>query len=145
VRARKDLLDLAQQAVARLALPVENRKASPPESAALRTELNQFCTGQSEGQSFFTLGEFTWDLNQLGTDVARKEEASIEEARLKDYLLATRSAAKCAAISECRDRAFSYLSSAAKILQRSPLAPVDGSTSRKISDSIGLALGSESR
>jgi hypothetical protein len=57
VRARKDLLDLAQQAVARLALPVENRKASPPEIAALRTELNQFCTGQSEGQSFFTLGE----------------------------------------------------------------------------------------
>ena len=129
----------------RLALPVENRKAPPPEIRALRTELNQFCTGQNAGQSFFTLGEFTYDLNQLGTDIACKEEASVEEARLKDYLLATLCRQVCRDFRVQGSRAFSYLPSAAEILQRSPLAAVDGSTRRKISDNIGLALGSESR
>ena len=145
VDASKDILDLAQQAVNHLSLPADNRKTPPPVVAALRAQLNQFCSAQKEGQFFFTLGEFTYELNRLGLDVTRKEDATVEEARLKDYLLATRFAAKCAAINECKERAFSYLSSAAEILQRSPLAPVDGATIRKISDNIGMALASESR
>jgi hypothetical protein len=78
-------------------------------------------------------------------NVTKQEESAVEESRLKNYLLANRFAAECAAISACKDKAFSFLSSAAEILQKSPLAPVDGTTIRKLSDNIGLALGTEDR
>ena len=114
---------------------------------ALRKRLDEFCLTQNDGQFFYTLGEFTYELNELGQNLTRpgQEEAPIEENRLKAYLLANRFASQCAAISECKDRAFSYLSSAAIVLQKSPLAPVDGTTLRKLSDNIGLALGTEDR
>jgi ankyrin repeat protein len=145
VGAPGDLIELAQQTSTRLGLPIEDRKKVPPVIPALRTRLNAFCIEQAEGKFFFTLGEFTFDLNQLGVNVTKQEESAVEESRLKNYLLANRFAAECAAISACKDKAFSFLSSAAEILQKSPLAPVDGTTIRKLSDNIGLALGTEDR
>jgi hypothetical protein len=148
VAAPADLAELAQQTSTRLTLPIVNPKGpAPPVITALRKRLDEFCLTQNDGQFFYTLGEFTYELNELGQNLTRpgQAEATIEENRLKDYLLANRFASQCAAISECKDRAFSYLSSAAIVLQKSPLAPVDGTTLRKLSDNIGLALGTEDR
>src|SRR5467141_4994892 len=148
VGAPEELSDLAQQTSTRLAVPLENRKGSaPPLIAELRKRLDTFCVAQTEEQFFYAMGGFTYDLNLLGKDLGKPEKAepSVEESRRKDFLLASSFAAQCAAISECKERALSYLSDAAILLQKTPLLSADGITLQKLSDEIGIALGTEDR
>ena len=148
VGAPEELSDLAQQTSTRLAVPLENRKGSaPPLIAELRKRLDTFCVAQTEEQFFYAMGGFTYDLNLLGKDLGKPEkvEPSVEESRRKDFLLASSFAAQCAAISECKERALSYLSDAANLLQKTPLLSADGPTLQKLSDEIGIALGTEDR
>jgi ankyrin repeat protein len=148
VGAPEELSDLAQQTSTRLAVPLENRKGSaPPLITELRKRLDTFCVAQTEEQFFYAMGGFTYDLNLLGKDLGKPEkvEPSVEESRRKDFLLASSFAAQCAAISECKERALSYLSDAANLLQKTPLLAADGTTLQKLSDEIGIALGTEDR
>jgi hypothetical protein len=148
VGAPEELSDLAQQTSTRLAVPLENRKGSaPPLIAELRKRLDTFCVAQTEEQFFYAMGGFTYDLNLLGKDLGKPEkvEPSVEESRRKDFLLASSFAAQCAAISECKERALSYLSDAANLLQKTPLLSADGPALQKLSDEIGIALGTEDR
>ena len=148
VGAPEELSDLAQQTSTRLAVPLENRKGSaPPLIAELRKRLDTFCVAQTDGQFFYAVGGFTYDLDLLGKDLGKpgQVEARVEESRRKVFLLANSFATQCAAISECKERARSYLSDAANLLQKTPLLSADGTTLQKLSDEIGVALGTEDR
>jgi len=148
VGAPEELSDLAQQTSTGLAVPLENRRGSAPALIAeLRKRLDIFCVAQTEEQFFYAMGGFTYDLNLLGKDLGKPEqvEPSVEDSRRKDFLLASSFAAQCAAISECKERALSYLSDAANLLHKTPLRAADGTTLQKLSDEIGVALGTEDR
>jgi ankyrin repeat protein len=148
VGAPQELSDLAQETSKRLALPPENRKGSAaPLITELRKRLDTFCVRQTDEQFFYTVGGFTYDLNMMAEDLGKSEqvEARVEESRRRVFLLANNFVLQCAAISECKERALSYLSGAANLLQKSPLLSADGTTLQKLSDEIGFALGTEDR
>lgn len=148
VGAPEELSELAQETSVRLVVPLENRKGSAtPLITELRNRLDAFCAGQRDEQFFYTAGGFTYDLKLLGEDVGKREqmEQRVEESRRKVSLLAKSFATRCAAISECRERALSYLSDAANLLQKTPLLSADGTTLQKLSDEIAVTLGTEDR
>jgi len=148
VGAPEELSDLAQETSTRLAVPLDNRKGSaPPLITELRKRLDTFCVAQTDERFFYAVGGFTYDLNLLGKDLGKPEqvEARVEESRRKVFFLANSFATQCAAISECKERALSYLSDAANLLQKTPLLSGDGTTLQKLSDEIGVALGTEDR
>lgn len=148
VGAPEELSNLAQETSTRLAVPLEDRKGSvPPVITELRKRLDTFCVAQTDEQFFYTVGGFSYDLDLLGKDLGKPEqvEARVEESRRKVSLLANSFATQCAAISECKERALSYLSDAANLLQKTPLLSADGTTLQKLSDEIAVALGTEDR
>ena len=148
VGAPEELSDLAQETSVRLAVPLENRKGSAtPLITELRNRLDAFCVGQTDEHFFYTAGGFTYDLKLLGEDVGKREqmEERVEESRRKAFLFAKSLATRCAAIYECRERALSYLSDAANLLQKTPLLSADGTTLQKLSDEIAVTLGTEGR
>jgi hypothetical protein len=148
VGAPEVLSNLAQETSTRLATPLQIRKGSaPPVITELRRRLDTFCAAQTDERFFYTMGGFTYDLSLLGKDLGKPEpvEGKVEESRRKVFLLANSFATQCAAISECKERALSYLSDAASLLQKTPLPSADGTTLQKLSDEIGVALGAEDR
>jgi len=148
VGAPEELSDLAQETSTHLAASLENRKGSaPPLITELRKRLDTFCVTQTDEQFFYAMGGFTYDLNLLGKGLGKpaQVEARVEESRRKVFLLANSFATQCAAISECKERALSYLSDAANLLQKTPLLTADGTALQKLSDEIGIALGTEDR
>jgi ankyrin repeat protein len=148
VGAPEEMNDLAQETSTRLSVPLENRKGSvPPLITELRKRLDTFCATQTDERFFYAVGGFTYDLNLLGADLGKPErvEARVEESRRKDFLLANSFATQCAAISECKERALSYLSDAASLLQKTSLLSADGTTLQKLSDEIAVALGTADR
>jgi ankyrin repeat protein len=148
VGAPEDLIELAQQTATRLAFPSDDNK-SPllPLITDLRKRLDTFGLAQTEEKFFYTAGGFTYELDLLGRHLSTPDhgEASIEENRLKLLSVATNLGAKCALIAECKGRALSYFSDAVTLLQKSPLAVEDGTSLQKLSDEIGVALGTENR
>jgi ankyrin repeat protein len=142
----EDLIELAQQTSTRLAFPTEEHKGPlQPLIVDLRNRLDAYCLSQTDEKFFYAAGAFTYDLNVLGQQLKKPDhaEASIEEARRRLFPLADDFAAKCANIPECHDRGLAYLSDAATILRRSPLLSADGTTLQKLSDDIGVALGTD--
>jgi hypothetical protein len=148
VRGPEDLAELAQATADRLAYPPEDRKTTaPPLISDLRKRLDRFCVAQTGEEFFYSVGGFTYDLSLVGQALNQPErdDTTIEERRREVLLLASSYATRCQAVSDCKERAFSYLSEAANLLQKSPLLPADGAALQKLSDSIGVALGTDNR
>lgn len=144
----EDLAELAQVTSNRLSFPPEDRKATAPALISdLRKRLDKFCRAQNGDEFFYAAGGFTYDMNLLGQELTRPDyvETTVEERRRNLFLLASSFATRCAAISDCKERALSYLSDAANLLQKSPLLPADGETLQKLCDTIGVALGTDNR
>jgi ankyrin repeat protein len=142
----EELIELAQQISTRLAFPSEEHKGPlQPLIVDLRNRLDRYCLSQSDGKFFYAAGGFTYELNLLGQNLKKPDhgETSIEETRRRLLPLASNFSAKCADIPECKGRGLAYLSDAATILQRTPLLSADGTTLEKLSDDIGVALGTE--
>jgi ankyrin repeat protein len=142
----EDISELAQVTSNRLAYSPEDRKVpAPPLIGDLRKRLDTYCMSQPDQQFFYAVGGFTYDLNLLGQDLNKSElaDAAIEVLRRNDLALITNFSSQCAAIPECKDVALSYFADAALLLQKSPLLPADGTKLLKLSDDIGVALGTD--
>ncbi len=104
----EDLAELAQVTSNRLAFPPEDRKATAPALINdLRRRLDKFSLTRNGDEFFYAAGGFTYDMNLLGQELTRPDyvEATIEERRRKLLLLASSFATRCAAISDCKERA----------------------------------------
>lgn len=146
VGGAEDLIELAQRTSTRLSFPTEENQAPiQPMIIELRNRLDAYCESQTDGNFFYLAGTFTYDLNVLGQNLSKPDhvDASIEETRRKLLPQASSFAARCATIAECKERGLGYLSDAANVLQRTPLVGADGTTLQKLSDEIGVALGTE--
>ena len=144
----EDLIDLAQQTFTRLGYTPNDRNGHvQPPISDLRKRLDAYCLAQTDEKFFYAAGRFTYELDLLGQNLSKRDarEAKIEDARRKLLPLATSFAAQCAAISECKARARSSFSDSAGILQKTALLSEDGTTLRKLSDDISVALGVEDR
>ena len=147
VGATEDLANLAQQISVRLTSPPDDKSPLLPLITDLRQRLDTFCLGQPEEKFFYTAGGFTYELDLLGRNLsnANQGETSIEESRRKLLPLATKHGEQCALIAECKERALSYFSDSATLLQKTSLLPEDGTSLQKLSEEIGVALGTEDR
>ena len=142
----EDLAELAQVTSNRLSFPPEDRKATAPALIGdLRRRLDKFSLAQNGDGFFYAAGGFTYDMNLLGQELTRPDyvAASVEEHRRTLLPLASNFATRCAAIADCKERALSYLSDAANLLQKSPMLPADGAALQKLCDTIGVALGTD--
>ena len=141
-----DLVSLAQQASTRLAIPPEARQGAIPTMITdLRSRLNAYCIAQTAQQFFYLAGGYTYDMSLLGQQLSKPQhvEAQTEEARKLLLPSATSMAKQCAAVTECKIRALSYISDASNLLQQSPLQAADGKTLQHLCDQIGIALGTD--
>jgi ankyrin repeat protein len=148
VGAPDNLIHLAFEASTRLNLPAEERKGPvPPLIRDLRVELDKLCKAHTEEQFSYTAGGFTYDLNLLGEAVKSPDhpEVSVEDSRRKILPIANELAVQCSATAGCRESALPYFLTAGEILKKGQLLPADGSMLVKVSDDIGIALGSDGR
>jgi hypothetical protein len=146
VGAPDDLISLAQQASTRLAVPPEARQGTIPAVISdLRSRLNAYCLAQTAQQFFFLAGGFTYDMSLLGQQLAKPQHVEPQTEETRKLLLpsATSMSKQCAAVTECKMRALSYISDANNLLQQSPLQPADGKTLQHLCDQIGIALGTD--
>lgn len=142
----EDIIELAQVTSSRLSVAPEERKVpAPPLIGDLRKRLDAYCVAQTDEQFFYTVGGFTYDLSLFGRELAKPEqiETGTEGNRPALLALASNFSSQCAAISECKDVALSHFSEAVKLLQKSPLLLPDGITLQKLSDNLGVALGTD--
>lgn len=148
VGAPLDLIQLAEEASNRLALAPEDRKGPVPSLIRdLRKGLNILSMSQTEEQFYYAAGEFTYDLNLFGRELAKPDhaEATIEAGSGKSLFSATVMATECSALPECKERVLSYFQNAISILQKTPLVSADGTALIKLSDDIAVALSSNDR
>jgi ankyrin repeat protein len=142
----EDLIELAQRTSTRLSFPTEeNKEPIQPLIVELRNRLDTYCLSQADGKFFYEAGSFTYELNLLGENLSKADHgnASIEDTRRTLLALANNFAARCATITECKERGLGYLSDAANVLKRSPLVSADGKTLQTLANEIGVALGTE--
>jgi hypothetical protein len=148
VGAPDNLIQLAFEVSTRLNLPAEQRKGPvPPLIRDLRVELDKLCKAHSEEQFSYTAGGFTYDLNLLGEAVKSPDhpEVNVEDSRRKILSIANELAVQCSTAEGCRESALPYFLTAGEILKKAQLLPADGSMLVKVSDDIGIALGSAAR
>jgi hypothetical protein len=148
VSAPQDLLDLSQQAVARLSAPADDRKATMPAlSAELHSKLNQYCLAMPDQQFFYSAGAYTYDVSRFGQDLTKSQtfEQASENTRATLLPVATSIATQCKYYVDCKDAAASFFTEIVDTLSRTPLGSGDGKALVKVADEIGVALGSDER
>ncbi len=148
VGAPEESIELAQKISVRLSFPSEkNKEPIQPLIVELRNRLDTYCLAQPEEKFFYGAGSFTYELDLLGQNLgkANQGEASIEETRGALFALANSFEARCAALTECKDRGLTHLADAARLLNRSPLISADGVGLQKVANEIGVALGTEDK
>lgn len=146
VGAPDNLVVLAQRASMQLAIPPAERESSIRANISdLHNNLTIYCLGQSAQKFFFSAGGFTYDMNQLGQELAKSQhsENQTEQTRMSLLPIATNLTSQCAATTECKIRGLAYLSQAANLLQQPSLQAADGSALQKLCDQISIALGTD--
>jgi uncharacterized protein len=146
VSAPQDLIDRAQQAVARLSASADDRKNTIPTLAGeLHDKLNQYCLALPDEQFFYSAGTFTYDVSRFGQDLSRAPafSESSEATRVNLLPLATSMATQCKYFVDCKEPAAAYFAEVADTLSKTPLGSAEGKVLVNVSDEIGVSLGSD--
>jgi ankyrin repeat protein len=146
VSAPQDLIELSQQAVAKLsASPEDRRKTIPALSSELHNRLNQYCLALPDEQFFYSAGTFTYDVSRFGQDLTKSQtfNESNEATRVGLLPLATSIASQCKYFVDCKDAAASFFAEVTDTLSRTPLGVAEGKSLVQVADEIGVALGSD--
>jgi ankyrin repeat protein len=146
VSAPQDLVELSQQAVAKLsASPEDRRNTIPALSSELHNKLNQYCLTLPDEQFFYSAGTFTYDVSRFGQDLTKSQmfNESNEATRVGLLPLATSIATQCKYFVDCKDAAVSFFSEVTDTLSRTPLGAAEGKSLVQVADEIGVSLGSD--